>query len=115
MGVLRTMFIREHLYDRLFFSLLLAYPIAGAVCTIVGYFTEVNLDAKAVWVIPIMAAGYAIFTTAYVGFPPADEAGLHYKNMYPWIIPTALVLFASTEVWLRVKRTRLKKHNPWTE
>jgi hypothetical protein len=38
-------------------------------------------------------AWFTILTPLYGGFPPADEGLVNHKNMYPWIVPTAVVLF----------------------
>ena len=34
-----------------------------------------------------------MFTPIYFGFPISDEGGINRVNMYPYIFPTALLLF----------------------
>lgn len=41
----------------------------------------------------IQIAWFAFLTPISLGFPVADEGGINRVNMYPYIIPTALVLF----------------------
>ena len=41
----------------------------------------------------VEALWFGILTPAFLGFPISDEAGVNHINMYPYIIPTAFVIF----------------------
>jgi hypothetical protein len=78
-------------------SILLAYPLSGAIYAIVGliklaFTTPASL--KNIGVDFFMIALWTVMVPAGGGFVPQNEGDVGPRiNMYPWIIPTAVTLF----------------------
>jgi hypothetical protein len=83
--------VRARIKD-LAISIMLAYPLSGCLCGMVDLERQPSLLGHPfIWFLEV--TWRMIATTLYGGFPPADEGLVHYTNMYPWIIATAVGLF----------------------
>ena len=81
---------------RIVLSVLLAYPVSGAIYAITGIIKAAitNPHQISVTVDLLIITLFVVMVPACAGFIPANEAGTGPRiNMYPWIIPTAAVLF----------------------
>lgn len=82
---------------RLLFSILLSYPLSGAIYAIFGIvrlaFTEPSPFKNITG--DILLLGFWILAVpSCAGFVPANEADSGPRiDMYPWIVPTAALLF----------------------
>src|SRR5215469_13773154 len=78
-------------------SVLLAYPVSGALYATVGLIKQAFIDPaslKNVGIDLLMVALWVVMVPACAGFVPQNEGDVGPRiNMYPWIIPTALTLF----------------------
>jgi hypothetical protein len=97
---------------RMIFSIMLAYPVSGAANAIYGLIVlawtspKLLLDDPGVAVILVVLD--IVLVPLFGGFVPANEGDVGPRiNMYPWIVPTAFVLFfLSSRGWLWFKRRR---------
>jgi hypothetical protein len=88
-------------------SIALAYPISGIVFAVCSLMQQQPLSnpLEELFIGSLICAFYAIMTACCGGFPPADEGGANHLNLYPYIIPTAIVLFVVLSLfWDKLKR-----------
>jgi hypothetical protein len=91
-------------------SILLAYPVSGAIYAIVGL-TKLAFTAPAsvknLGVDFLMITLWMVMVPTCGGFVPQNEGDLGPRiNMYPWIIPTAVTLFfLLSKGWRWFRRT----------
>ena len=69
-----------------------AYPVSGAIYAAIGFF-RYSPAHYTFLEFAFVVGFYAILVAVTGGLPPKDERGFEHTNMYPWIIPTALVIF----------------------
>ena len=88
---------KSKLIRNLIWSIILAYPLSGYVAVIIPWLMNPSLFIKnpkgALLVISVVGTMFAIFTPIYGGFPVRMDTGVGHMNMYPYIIPTSIVLF----------------------
>lgn len=78
-------------------SLAVAYPLTGVVLATVAILGNpsyvIHHPGAALLAFVVVSIWFCIFTPLYVGFPLSDEGGVNHMNMYPYIIPIAVVFF----------------------
>jgi hypothetical protein len=82
---------KNNVLKRIILSVLLAYPISGMVAS--GfYLTEIahSGELNSIEYFPILLCVGGILNTILLGFLPSETG---YINMYPWIIPTGIIIF----------------------
>ena len=82
--------------SRFLLSFALAYPVAGVVMVLVRFLSYLflpNIPHGFLLAFFVEALWFGILTPAFLGFPISDEAGVNHINMYPYIVPTAFVIF----------------------
>lgn len=92
---------------RLLLSILFAYPLSGVAMGIVALIKDPSFFFHHPLALVVSTSWFVVFTPVYGGFPPIDEGFVNHKNMYPWIIPTAAILFVLLSKgwrWLRWKK-----------
>ncbi len=95
------------LVARVVAGVMLAYPLSGCTLAIGRAFTDPSFAIRDPVGFIIWTLYYVIATPLFGGFPPTDEGGVHHRNMYPWIVTTALALFFfSSKGWRWFKRGR---------
>lgn len=77
--------------------MMLAFPLSGITWSVVNMARDTSFVVHhpfgSLVLYLIRSAWLFIFTPLYGGFPITDEGGVDHMNMYPYIIPTGLVLF----------------------
>lgn len=96
---------------RLLLSIVLAYPLSGvarALLSVIGNPALLIHDPSITLLTFVVgSAWFGILTPLYLGFPISDEGGVNHANMYPYIIPTAIVLFfLFSKGWRWFKRSK---------
>ncbi len=86
------------LIGRLVSAILVAYPVGGALYAIAGLtklaFTDPAAFLKHLPIDLFMIFLWMLLVPSCAGFVPQNEGDVGPRiNMYPWIIPTAVVLF----------------------
>jgi hypothetical protein len=96
---------------KLIFSIILAYPLSGAIYAIVGLIKLAFTSPASLKDLPVdflMVLLWVIMVPSCGGFVPQNEADAGPRiNMYPWIIPTAAAIFfilSGGWRWFRTKR-----------
>jgi hypothetical protein len=92
-------------------SMALAFPLSGITWSLAAlakdpYFALHN-PVGALIVFLVQSVWFGIMTPTYVGFPISDEGGVNHLNMYPYIIPTGLIIFFFlSKGWRWFRRTK---------
>lgn len=78
-------------------SLAVAYPLTGIVLATVDMLVNpsyvIHHPGTALLAFVVVSIWFGILTPLYGGFPLSDESGVNHMNMYPYIIPIAVIFF----------------------
>jgi hypothetical protein len=87
---------RKHIL-RFLLSFVLAYPLSGFTISLVSLARSPSLMVEhplgALTTFIFGSVWFGVLTPIYGGFPIADEGGVNHLNMYPYIFPTACIVF----------------------